>query len=140
MVILDTNELISIFRDNGYKVTPQRLAISNYVLTSEDHPSAEQIFHDLKKEHPTISLGTIYKTLALLNKLGLVQELCFDIGSSRYDPDMDLHVNVVCSKCGKINDYKDDKVKDLWDAIISELDVNPTGHRIDVYYDCKDCN
>lgn len=136
---LDIQEIMKIFRKNGYKVTTQRLAICKFILSRKDHPTAEQIYQWIRNEYPTISLGTIYKTLHLLKELGLVQELGFDEGSIRYDPDMELHINMVCSKCGKINDYKADNVKELWDVIISDLRIKPIGQRIDIYYECEDC-
>jgi len=136
---MNTKELITIFREKGYKLTSQRLAICKFILSRKDHPTANQIYQALKEEHPTISLGTIYQTLHLLKELGLLQELGFSEGSIRYDPDMELHVNMVCSKCGKISDYKTENVKNSWDAILSELNIKPVGQRIDIYYECDDC-
>jgi len=136
---LDTNDLINFFREKGLKVTSQRLAICNFILSRKDHPTAEQIYQELRNEHPTISLGTIYKTLHLLQELGLIQELGFTEGSVRYDPDMELHINMVCSKCGKISDYKTENVEKLWSAIISDLGFKPIGQRIDIYFECNDC-
>lgn len=136
---MDTNYIIEIFREKGFKVTTQRLAICKYILSRSDHPTAEQIYQELRDKYPTISLGTIYKTLHLLKKLGLIQELGFNEGSVRYDPDMELHINMVCSKCGKISDYKAENVEKLWSAIISDLRIKPKGQRIDIYYECDDC-
>ncbi|MFX1418352.1 MAG: Fur family transcriptional regulator [Promethearchaeota archaeon] len=136
---MDTQDLIVIFRENGFKLTTQRLAISNFILSRNDHPTAEQIYQHLRHEYPTISLGTIYKTLHLLKELGLIQELGFDEGSIRYDPDMEVHINMVCSKCGKISDYKAKNVKELWNNIISDLGIKPKGQRIDIYYECNNC-
>ncbi len=136
---MNTKELITIFREKGYKLTSQRLAICKFILSRKDHPTANQIYQALKEEYPTISLGTIYKTLHLLKELGLLQELGFNEGSIRYDPDMELHMNMVCSKCGKIYDYKTENIKNLWDAILSELKIKPEGQRIDIYYECDDC-
>lgn len=136
---MDIQELIKTLRKNEYKVTTQRLAICEFILSRKDHPTADQIYQGLRNEYPTISLGTVYKTLHLLKKLGLVQQLGFSEGSIRYDPDMELHINMVCSKCGKVYDYKAEKVKELWDIIISDLKVKPKGQRIDIYYDCEDC-
>lgn len=136
---MNTKELIIIFREKGYKLTSQRLAICKFILSRKNHPTANQIYQALKEENPTISLGTIYKTLHLLKELGLLQELGFNEGSIRYDPDMELHVNMVCSKCGKIYDYKTENVKNLWDTILSELNFKPKGQRIDIYYECDDC-
>ena len=135
---MDDQELIALFRKYGYKATPQRLKICKLIFSRKDHPSADQVYQVLKEEYPTISLTTIYNTLRILVELGLIQELGFNEGSIRYDPDMELHINMVCSKCGKIEDYKAENVKKLWDAIISNLN-NPIGQRIDIYYVCKEC-
>ena len=136
---MDDEELINLFREKGYKVTVQRLAVCKYVLTREDHPSADQIYQALKMDYPTISLGTIYKTLHLMEDLNLIQELGFKDGTIRYDPDMELHINMVCLKCGKIYDYKADDVKKFWNIIISNTGIKPKGQRIDLYYVCDDC-
>jgi len=136
---LDTNDVINFFREKGLKVTSQRLAICNFISSRKDHPTAEQIYQELRNEYPTISLGTIYKTLHLLQELGVIQELGFTEGSVRYDPDMELHINMVCSKCGKISDYKAENVEKLWSAIISDLGFKPIGQRIDIYFECNDC-
>jgi len=136
---MDDKELINLFRDKGFKVTVQRLAICKYVLSRDDHPSAEQIYQALKIDYPTISLGTIYKTLHLMQDLNLIQELGFKDGSVRYDPDMDLHINMICTKCGKISDYKTKKVKELWNNILSDLEIKPKNQRIDIYYECDEC-
>jgi Fur family peroxide stress response transcriptional regulator len=138
MIDLDTQELITTFKKQGYKVTTQRLAICKLVLNRNDHPTAEEIYQELKKEYPTISLGTIYKTLHLLKEFGLIQELGFNEGI-RYDPDMELHINIVCSKCGRIYDYKAKNVEEMWNIIISDLGFKPKGQRIDIYYECDDC-
>ena len=136
---MDTQSIIGFFREKGLKVTSQRLAICIFILSRKDHPTAELIYQELRNEYPTISLGTVYKTLHLLQELGLIQELGFNEGSVRYDPDMELHVNMVCSKCGQISDYKTENVEKFWSAIISDLRVKPTGQRIDIYYECEDC-
>ena len=136
---MDTQSIIGFFREKGLKITSQRLAICKFILSRKDHPTAEKIYQELRNEYPTISLGTIYKTLHLLKDLGLIQELGFNEGSVRYDPDMELHINMVCSKCGIISDYKAEKVEKLWNAIISDIRIKPKGQRIDIYYECNNC-
>jgi len=136
---MDDQELFALFRKNGYKVTAQRLAIYKFILTRGDHPTADQIYQELKTDYPTLSLGTIYKTLHTLKELGLIQELGFNEGSKRYDPDMELHINMVCTKCGTIYDYKAENVKKMWNTILSDLRTKPKGQRIDIYYECDDC-
>ncbi len=136
---MNTQDLIKKFRKNGYKATSQRLAICKLILSRKDHPTADQIYQVLKEEYPTISLTTIYNTLRILVELGLIQELGFNEGSIRYDPDMELHINMVCSKCGKIDDYKAENIIQLWNTIISDLGFKPIGQRIDIYYECEEC-
>ena len=136
---MDEEELINLFRDSGFKVTVQRLAICKYLLGRDDHPSAEQIYQTLKIDYPTISLGTIYKTLHLMQDLSLIQELGFKDGSIRYEPNMELHINLVCRSCVKIHDYKPENIEIFWKKIISNLEFKPEGQRIDIYYQCEEC-
>jgi Fur family peroxide stress response transcriptional regulator len=136
---MNSQELIDLFRKNGFKVTTQRIAIYKYIKSRDDHPTTEQIYEAVKKDHPTISLGTIYKTLHLLKKLNLIQELGFNEGSIRYDPNTHLHINMICTKCGRINDYESKVFNSQWKELISSLDFEPKGQRIDIYYECDNC-
>jgi Fur family peroxide stress response transcriptional regulator len=136
---METEHLITKLRKSGCKVTPQRLAVCEIILSSKEHPTADQIYEKIKKKHPTISLATIYQTLHLLSQIGLLQELGFSDCISRYDPDTSPHINIVCKKCGKILDYKSESVKKLWSQIIKELRFKPIGQRIDLYTQCDQC-
>jgi len=136
---MDDEQLINLFRDKGFKVTVQRLAICKYVIGRDDHPSADQIYHALKINYPTISLGTIYKTLHLMQDMNLIQELGFKDGTVRYDPDIELHINMVCTDCGTIHDYRPDNINELWEEMLLNLEIEPKGQRIDLYYQCFEC-
>jgi len=136
---MKTAEIITKLRENGYKVTPQRLAICELVLSSKDHPTAERLHRQLKAKQPTMSVATLYQTLHLLTEIGLLQELGFGEGISRYEPDTSPHINVVCEKCGKIRDYHDENIKELWSRIIKNLGIQPIGQRLDVYTYCEEC-
>jgi Fur family peroxide stress response transcriptional regulator len=137
---MDDQQLITKLRSKGYKVTPQRLAICKLILSSKNHPSAEQIYQKVKKTYPTISLATVYLTLDLLRNLGLVQELGFSDRSSRYDPNNSPHINVICPKCGKIYDYEATNVKKLWSQIVMEAGLTPLRQRLDLYALCDKCS
>jgi Fur family peroxide stress response transcriptional regulator len=136
---MNKEKLISKLRKNGYKVTPQRLAICEEVLSSDSHPTAEQIFNRVSKEYPAISMTTVYHTLDMLKKLDLVSELRFNNQSSRYDPNTSIHVNVICQHCGKIWDYKSDFIQSQWARIVREIKVKPIGQRLDIYIICDNC-
>ena len=103
------------------------------------HPTTEKVYESLKEKYPTISLATVYKTLHIFKEVGLIQELNFSDGNIRYDPNMELHINIICIKCGGITDYSNKKIKDLWQFIISDLNFKPEGQRIDIYYECENC-
>ncbi len=137
---MDDQQLIKKLHSKGYKVTPQRLAICKLILSSKDHPSAEQIYHEVKKTYPTISLATVYLTLDLLRNLGLVQELGFSDRSARYDPNNSPHINIICPKCGKIYDYEAASVKKFWSQIVAETGLTPIRQRLDLYVLCDKCN
>ena len=72
-------------KQHHYHITPQRLAIISILATSQDTPSAGQIFERLKAQFPTTSLATVYKTIGMLKNEGEVLELEFQNGSNRYD-------------------------------------------------------
>jgi Fur family peroxide stress response transcriptional regulator len=137
---MDARRLIEKLRSKGYKVTPQRLAICELILSSKDHPSADQIYKEVKKKHPAISLATVYYTLDLLKNSGLLQELGFSDRSSRYDPNTSPHINVICPKCGKIYDYQAESVRRLWSQIIEELGGKHIGQRLDISRYCERCS
>ena len=132
-------ELIDLFSENGFKATTQRIAIYRYISTRDDHPTTEQVYDALKKDHPTISRATIYNTLHLLKQLGLIQELGFNGSSIRYDPNIELHINMVCTNCGHIEDYESESFNSHWKELISNLNLEPKGQRIDLYYECEKC-
>ncbi len=136
---MNQEQLISILRKNDHKVTPQRIAICEEVLSSNEHPTAELVFKRVSKQHPSISLTTVYHTLDLLKKLELVHEIRFDDRVTRYDPNTSVHVNVICQQCGKISDYESDAIRNQWDHIISEIKIKPVGQRLDAYVICEDC-
>ena len=132
-------QLMTRLRDGGYKVTPQRLAVCELILSTKDHPTADRIHEDVKKKHPTMSLATVYQTLHMLKELGLLQELGFTDCVSRYDPNTSPHINIVCMKCGKIRDYEAEDIRELWRRIVRGLRFEPIGQRLDVYENCDRC-
>jgi len=136
---MNTKQLMATLHEKGYKATPQRLAICELALSSRNHPTADQIHQALLKKYPTVSLATVYQTLHLLTDVGLLQELGFSDRSSRYDPNVTPHINIICPKCGEICDYEAKAVKELWSHIIGELKFKPIGQRLDLYRICEKC-
>lgn len=105
-------ELVSSLREEGFRITPQRVSIVEYLLKTEDHPSAEHIHKVIQKKYPMVSLSTVYKTLDLLKQKKLVNEIEVE-GETRFDAHTDAHINLVCMNCGKIEDVDEDTLKDI---------------------------
>jgi Fur family peroxide stress response transcriptional regulator len=131
--------IIDILRKNGYKATPQRIAICRFALQSRDHPTAQRIYVEVKKVHPTVSLATVYKTLQILAQHNLIQELDLPESQARFDSYVEPHVNLVCVRCGNIQDFDDDAAQELVERVAAKAEFTRTGQRLDVYGMCKTC-
>ena len=94
-------------RSAGLKVTPQRLAIYRAILAATDHPSAEDLFTAVRQEQPSLSLGTIYKTLDAFEAAGLVCQVALLNESKRYDGNLQPHHHLICTVCRRIVDIVD---------------------------------
>ena len=92
------------YRDIGLKLTPQRLAILDFLQGNRQHPSAEDIYRAVHKKFPTMSLATVYSTLSALKTKGNVLELKLDPDKKRYDPETGLHNHLICISCKRIID------------------------------------
>ena len=131
-------EIIEAFRKNGLRATPQRIAIAQVVLNSKDHPTAEQVFDFVKMAYPSISLSTVYNTLNTMRDVNMLQELAFG-NNHRYDPNLSIHVNLVCQKCGDIIDIESKTIEKEVERISKRRRVSITGHRFDLYGICRRC-
>lgn len=105
-------ELTTTLRKEGFRITPQRVAILDYLLKTDDHPSAESIHKIIKKKYPMVSLSTVYKTLDLLKEKKLVNEIEVE-GEARFDAHTDSHINLVCMNCGKIDDLDEESLNEI---------------------------
>lgn len=85
-------------------LTSQRLLILDYVKGRNDHPTASDIFEGVRVVFPRISLGTVYRTLDLLQRLGFIRVITTSGGYRRYDGDTSDHLHVICIRCGRAVD------------------------------------
>ena len=131
---------IEALRNKGYKATPQRIAICRIALHSREHPTAQRIYDEVKKVHPTVSLATVYKTLQVLRDLDLIQELNLHQGQTRFDPCIKPHINLICQQCGKIEDLDDPTAREISERVSAATKFKPNGQRIDVYGICQKCS
>ena len=89
----------------GLKVTQQRLEIYRQLLKAKDHPAAETLYTRLARRLPTLSLDTVYRTLATFERLGLVHRLETTGSQARYEALTSPHHHFLCDRCGKVIDF-----------------------------------
>ena len=94
-----------ICKNAGLKLTHQRLVIYTELLKSHDHPSAETLYRRLEKTLPTLSLDTVYRTLATFERLGLVHRLETVASQARYEALALRHHHFLCDICGQVFDF-----------------------------------
>jgi Fur family transcriptional regulator, peroxide stress response regulator len=91
-------------RGAGLKLTPQRLAVLDYLQRAPGHPTAEQIGAGLSRGRSRAARATVYNALRALRDAGLVNEVRLDGATARYDTNLAPHHHFVCRRCGRIED------------------------------------
>ena len=92
-------------RAHGLKMTHQRLEIFHTLVHSSEHPSAETLYSMLEKRMPTLSLDTVYRTLATFVDLGLVKRVETLGSKARFEAKIDQHHHFFCDRCGQLTDF-----------------------------------
>ena len=106
--IIRFDELIAALKERAFRLTPQRVELVRLIASSEGHPSAAQLYAQIKRQFPTMSHATVYKTLALLKDMGQVLEIDLR-DDSHYDGNRpEPHPHLICIKCNKIIDGEAD--------------------------------
>ena len=102
------DELIAALKQHDYRLTPQRVELVRLIASSEGHPSAGQLYDRIKRQFPTMSHATVYKTLALLKDMGQVLEIDLR-DDSHYDGNRPQpHPHLICIQCNQIIDGEAD--------------------------------
>jgi len=134
------DKMLNALKEHDFRITPQRIAILRILASSNGHPSVEQIHGEVKRNFPTTSLATVYKTVTLLKELNEVLELGFPEGSNRYDGNKPYpHPHLICIKCRKIVDPDLESVESLTEELTSETGFKITSHRLDFFGICPEC-
>ena len=136
------------FKENGFRWTLTRKTILDLLSRTTKHMSAQEIYETLLKSYPGIGLSTVYRTLDLLCRMGLVNKINIGEDKSRYEyrsGEEKVHHHLICTNCGKIVDYSDflDEELDLIGKIEKNLSKKYNfmvkNHNIDFYGLCKNC-
>jgi Fur family peroxide stress response transcriptional regulator len=131
--------LTRALRDSGLRLTHQRLEVVREVAQTDEHPDVESVYRAVRARVPTISLDTVYRTLATLDALGLVKRVTATSGPARYDANTAHHHHFVCTRCGLIRDVDDEGL----DAVSASRGAAPFGSvesiEVQLRGICNDC-
>ena len=121
------------------KYSRQRECIKEFLADRYDHPTAETVYMNVKKDFPNISLGTVYRNLALLTELGEIQKISTGIGPDRFDGNTAPHYHVLCTRCGSVMDLKMESIDHINIIAGNEFDGQIDGHITYFFGKCQEC-
>jgi len=132
--------LLATLQERGSRLTSHRLALIRLLAVSEGHPNAYQMYETLRQQFPTISLATIYKTLALLKEKGEILEIDLH-NDSHYDGNKPYpHPHLICTRCNRIIDGDDvTAIQNLNQEIMNKYNFQISRHQLVFYGVCQTC-
>ena len=136
-----TGDIINSLSEQGYRMTPQRMMVLAAIENSEHHISAEEIYAQVITKYPHLNISTVYRTLELLHRLGLVTETNLGGGRVRYHPaDKGHHHHLVCQECGKVIDLDESVLENLRLVLQRDYKFDPDVRHLAFFGTCADCS
>ncbi|WP_060206028.1 peroxide-responsive transcriptional repressor PerR [Sporosarcina koreensis] len=126
-------------KESGVRITPQRHAILEFLISSETHPTADEIYRALEADFPNMSVATVYNNLRVFRNAGLVKELTYGDSSSRFDFVTHDHYHIICNHCGKIVDFHHPGLEEVEHLASHVTGFEVNSHRLEVYGTCPEC-
>lgn len=133
------DNITSTFKEKKLKLTPQRLAVYKYLISTKEHPSAEVIYKALQPDYPTMSLATVYKAVKTLVEVNLVTEINVGEGNFRYDGNNSDHAHIQCTSCNQVNDIEDVSFNNLNKIAEDATSYKIAYNKVFFYGLCKEC-
>jgi Fur family peroxide stress response transcriptional regulator len=121
---IDIEKLKEKITSKGLKFTHQRMVIYRSLYDSQDHPTAETVYNLITEENPSISMGTVYKTLESFVNAGILQKFRDEFGLMRFDPIMETHSHLHCSESSNIRDYNNPNLDQLLKNFFKENKID----------------
>ena len=135
-----TSDIINKLSEQGYRLTPQRMMVLDAIESSEHHISAEEIYAQVIMKYPHLNISTVYRTLELLHRLGLVTETDLGGGRVRYHPaDKGHHHHLVCQECGRVIDLDESVTDNLKLVLKRDYEFTPDIRHLALFGTCADC-
>lgn len=124
---------------NKVRTTKQRQAILRVICNSKAHLTADDVFQEVKRCQPNISLGTVYRNLELLTQAGTLSKATFSDGKSRFEFAGGHHHHLICLNCGTAVDIPACPVGEELLAFMRDSNFQPCHHHFEVYGYCAQC-
>ena len=135
-----SGELISRLRGQGFRLTPQRMMILSAIEDGNGHICAEEIYAKVTAKYPHVNISTVYRTLELLKKLGMVIETDLGDGRLRYhSTDKGHHHHLVCTECGAIIDIDESTLARLQDVLLNRYKFSAELKHVAIFGLCEKC-
>ena len=133
-------DIVGKLSELGYRLTPQRLMVLSAIESSDDHISAEEIYAHVVAKYSYVNISTVYRTLELLKRLGLVTETDLGEGRVRYHPaDKGHHHHLVCTECGAIIDLDESVLTPLKSILLREYGFSADLRHLAILGRCVNC-
>jgi Fur family ferric uptake transcriptional regulator len=126
-------------RQKSRRHTPQRNVILEELQKAVSHPTAAQLYEVVRRRLPKISLGTVYRNLDLLARMGKIQKLDLGGSEARFDGNPDLHYHVRCVHCGRVDDVHGPPADLVSDQPRGVGGYEILGHRLELLGICPQC-
>jgi Fur family ferric uptake transcriptional regulator len=142
---VDARPVVEAFRaylrDHNLPVTAQRQAIAEVVLGSDRHLSVEEVAAEVSERGATVGTATVYRTLEVLVRSGLVVERDFGEGFKRYEPARDAphHEHLLCTVCGRVTEFRDERLERMTMLVAEAHGFVRQRHRLVIYGVCRSC-
>ena len=134
-------DMVGELSKRGYRLTPQRMMILSAIENSDNHISAEEIYAQVVAKYPNVNISTVYRTLELLKRLGLVTETDMGEGRVRYHPaEKGHHHHLVCQECGAIIDLDESLLASLKSALLREYKFSADLRHLAILGRCVNCS
>lgn len=130
---------VSVTEENNLRMTAQRKVILEALQQDDTHPSADEIYHRVRRQLPRISLGTVYRNLEILSDLGTIQKLELGGTQKRFDGNPSRHYHIRCTCCDRVVDAPMDWMPDMERRLEGTSGYRVLGHRLEFLGLCPAC-
>jgi Fur family ferric uptake transcriptional regulator len=136
------NKLKNELRESGYFLTHQRELIVDHLLSVDSHFDIEEFYEGIRKKRTPVSRATVYRTVACLEKIGLVRKTNFDEAHAHFELVSDekaYHEHLVCRKCGKVTEFSHEHIEKHIREIARSHGFRISSHSLQIFGICSEC-